>query len=226
MRFRKPTFIILIIIVLSLSLVLSACAKDEAPAATDTSPDTTVTETPVIIVEAGNRPVATIITLDQSGKERTIKVVLFPEYAPLTVTRFTELANVGHYDGSIFNRIISNFMIQGGGYYVEDGTLKSSNAAPLYGEFSENGWTANTLLHKAGVISMARGNDNDSASDQFFICSVDYPSLNGKYAAFGTCLDSVSLQNVVDLSYSATRTVGGMENFPWPLVTIKSIRVA
>ena len=115
------------------------------------------------------------------GEERPIVIRLYPEVAPETVKNFKKLVSEKFYDGIIFHRVIEGFMIQGGD---PDGDGMGGSKDTIKGEFNSNGFT-NNLLHKRGVVSMARTNDPDSASSQFFIMHKDYPSLNGKYAAFG-----------------------------------------
>ena len=121
---------------------------------------------------------------DDDGKKHNgdIIVKLAPETAPITVANFQKLVGEGFYDGLTFHRVIENFMIQGGDP-KGDGTGGSSQQ--ITGEFSENG-IDNPIKHERGVISMARGSYSmDSASSQFFIVHKTYPSLDGKYAAFG-----------------------------------------
>ena len=121
---------------------------------------------------------------DDNGKKHNgdIIVKLAPETAPITVANFQKLVGEGFYDGLTFHRVIENFMIQGGDP-KGDGTGGSSQQ--ITGEFSENG-IDNPIKHERGVISMARGSYSmDSASSQFFIVHKTYPSLDGKYAAFG-----------------------------------------
>lgn len=110
-----------------------------------------------------------------------IELELYPETAPITVKNFEKLVSEGFYDGLIFHRVISGFMIQGGdptgtGYHGSDETIK--------GEFLANG-VVNKLSHTRGVISMARSQNPNSASSQFFICHEDAVFLDGNYAAFG-----------------------------------------
>lgn len=110
-----------------------------------------------------------------------IELELYPETAPITVKNFEKLVSEGFYDGLIFHRVISGFMIQGGdptgtGYHGSDENIK--------GEFLANG-VVNKLSHTRGVISMARSQNPDSASSQFFICHEDAVFLDGNYAAFG-----------------------------------------
>ncbi|MDO5564707.1 MAG: peptidylprolyl isomerase [Eubacteriales bacterium] len=129
-------------------------------------------------MEEKNNPEATIEMED--GEK--IVIELFPEKAPNTVNNFISLATSGFYDGLIFHRVISGFMIQGGDPFGE------GTGGPNYsikGEFANNGYTNNNVSHTRGVISMARTNEMDSAGSQFFIMHADGDFLNGDYAAFG-----------------------------------------
>ena len=119
----------------------------------------------------------------------TIKAELDGDTAPITVANFLKLAESGFYDGLTFHRIIDGFMIQGGdpkgnGTGGADETIK--------GEFSQNG-VENKLSHVRGTLSMARSQDMDSASSQFFIVQSDCTSLDGQYAAFGTVTEGMDL---------------------------------
>ena len=111
----------------------------------------------------------------------TIQLELDAEAAPVTVENFLKLAEDGFYDGLTFHRIIAGFMMQGGN---AAGTDREGQAQPIVGEFSANGHD-NPLSHTRGTISMARANDPDSATSQFFIVHQDSPHLDGQYAAFG-----------------------------------------
>ena len=120
----------------------------------------------------------------------TIIVLLDATTAPITVANFVKLAESGFYDGLTFHRIIKDFMIQGGDP-KGDGTGGSDK--DIKGEFKENGYD-NDISHLRGVISMARSNDPDSASSQFFICNADAADkLDGKYAAFGYVIKGMSV---------------------------------
>ena len=165
-------------------------------------------------------PIVNIVLTD--GKE--IKVELMPEYAPISVANFLELVDKKFYDGVVFHRIIHNFMIQTGGYYIDDMTLNEKEEVnQIKGEFKSNG-VNNELKHTAGVISMARTSIKDSASSQFFICSVDCPHLDGEYAAFGKVVDEESLNNVVEVSKVETARLSPMfSDFPTNLISIKTI---
>lgn len=155
---------------------------------------------------------------------RSIKIELYPEYAPLSVNNFLELVDKKFYDGVIFHRVIENFMIQTGGYYIEDNTLKEKESdKKIKGEFIKNG-VNNPLKHKFGTISMARTNEMNSATSQFFLCSVDTPHLDGMYAAFGKACDEESLAVIKAISEVPTGMLSyAFQNFPYEPITIKTI---
>lgn len=117
----------------------------------------------------------------------TILLELDSDAAPQTVENFVGLVEDGFYDGLTFHRIIPGFMIQGG---CPDGTGMGGPGWQIKGEFASNGWN-NPLLHKRGVISMARAMNPDSAGSQFFIMHEDAPHLDGQYAAFGHVLEGL-----------------------------------
>ena len=110
-----------------------------------------------------------------------IDVELDADTAPITVTNFVDLVKDGFYDGLTFHRIIDGFMIQGGD---PDGDGFGGSSKTIKGEFEANG-VNNTIKHVRGVISMARSNDYNSASSQFFIVQEDSSHLDGLYSSFG-----------------------------------------
>ena len=118
----------------------------------------------------------------------TVKLELDAETAPITVANFVSLAKQGFYDGLTFHRIIDGFMIQGGAPNL------SSKITPktIKGEFKSNG-VENPIKHVPGVISMARANDKNSASSQFFIMVGTAPHLDGNYAAFGHVTEGLEI---------------------------------
>jgi cyclophilin family peptidyl-prolyl cis-trans isomerase len=141
----------------------------------------------------------------------TFVLELYPEYAPQTVDNFVKLVSDGFYDGLTFHRIVDEFMAQGGGF-TTDGSKK--DAEQIFGEFAANGFEQNTLSHTAGVISMARlGNDNNSASSEFFICFTNIHPLNtntldGEYAAFGKVTNEIDGMDLIDSLQQVERTLG------------------
>ena len=149
------------------------------------------------------------------------KIELYPEYAPKTVENFVSLAESGFYNGLTFHRIIPGFMCQGGD---PEGTGMGGSENNIYGEFAANGWTANSLSHERGVISMARSQDMNSASSQFFICFDDCSFLNGNYAAFGKVIEG--MENVDALcEVPRTYSMSGELASPVEPVVIKTMTV-
>lgn len=123
----------------------------------------------------------------ENGKK--ILIELYPEIAPITVENFESLVRQGFYNGLTFHRVIKGFMIQGG---CPDGTGMGGSGHNIKGEFDINGFK-NTLKHTRGVISMARANDPNSASSQFFIMHQDAPHLDGQYASFGKVIEGMDV---------------------------------
>lgn len=118
-----------------------------------------------------------------------IKLQLDEKAAPITVANFRKLVSQNFYDGLIFHRVIKGFMIQGGD---PTGTGMGGSYETIKGEFLTNG-VNNLLKHTRGVISMARSQNPDSASSQFFIMHQDSPHLDGSYAAFGKVVEGIEV---------------------------------
>lgn len=123
----------------------------------------------------------------------TITLELDASAAPVTTENFVSLAREGFYDGLTFHRIIEGFMIQGGD---PDGNGTGGSEQTIKGEFRENG-VENSLSHTRGAISMARSNDYDSASSQFFIVHEDSTFLDGSYAAFGYVTEGMEVVDAI-----------------------------
>ncbi|QDT65444.1 peptidylprolyl isomerase [Calycomorphotria hydatis] len=128
--------------------------------------------------------------------EGTIRLDLYPDKAPGHVSNFLGLAKSGFYDGLVFHRVIEGFMIQGG---CPQGTGTGGPGYHINAEF-------NDTPHVAGVLSMARSSDPNSAGSQFFICLDQHTHLDGQYTAFGKTADDDSM-NVVS-SIGGTPTDG------------------
>ena len=149
----------------------------------------------------------------------TIALTLDADLAPVTVTNFINLVKDDFYSGLTFHRIINGFMIQGGD---PEGTGMGGSEQKIQGEFVANG-IVNTLSHSRGVISMARTNDPNSASSQFFIMHEDSPHLDGSYAAFGQVTSGIE---VVDAICEATPVQDGNGTVaPANQPRIKEIRI-
>lgn len=119
----------------------------------------------------------------------TIAVELDADNAPISVTNFVNLAKEGFYDGLTFHRIIKDFMIQGGD---PQGNGSGDSGQTIKGEFSNNG-VENPLTNVRGAIAMARSQEKDSASCQFFIVHQDSPHLDGDYAVFGNVTSGMEI---------------------------------
>ena len=145
----------------------------------------------------------------------TITVELDGDIAPITVQNFMDLANDGFYDGLTFHRIIAGFMMQGGDPNG-NGTGGSENT--IKGEFSANG-VENPLSHIRGAISMARAQDMDSASSQFFICHADSTFLDGQYACFGYVTDGMDVVDAVCEAAQPTDDNGTIPADQQPVIT-------
>ena len=141
-----------------------------------------------------------VVTFEMENGD-IMKAELYPEVAPNTVNNFVSLVKKGFYDGLIFHRVISGFMIQGGD---PEGTGIGGPGYSIKGEFAQNG-VENNLVHDAGVLSMARAMHPDSAGSQFFIMHKNAPHLDGAYAAFGKVTEGMDVVNQIaetDTDYS------------------------
>lgn len=169
---------------------------------------------------AGDNPTALIRT-----SKGDIKLELFPEQAPVTVANFINYANSGFYDGTIFHRVISHFMVQGGGFTA--GMEKKPTAEPITNEAN------NGLSNKRGTIAMARTSDPHSATAQFFInvqdnMNLDYTGQSGPagwgYAVFGRVTEGMDV--VDEIRFVQTTTVGPFADVPVEPVIIENIAIS
>ena len=172
--------------------------------------------------EKTNFVVLEVTFTNQENKKDKGKIVLqlFPEAAPITVANFQQLVDDGFYDGLTFHRVMSGFMIQGGDP-KGNGTGGSSNK--IKGEFTSNG-VNNPISHKRGVVSMARSNNVNSASSQFFIMHADNTNLDGSYAAFGTVIYGMETVDAIAKTAIKYNPTSGEPSTPINPVVIKSAR--
>ena len=183
----------LILIVATLTVTLSSCKKSNLKQYEE---DTSTEEKDIYYVAMDVKYYGVII------------LKLDAKAAPITVKNFVKLVREDFYDGLTFHRIISNFMIQGGD---PKGNGTGGSDESIYGEFSSNGYN-NPIKHERGVISMARSNDPNSASSQFFICnanSTNVTMLDGSYAAFGHVIEGMEVVDEIT-SYAGQYTVDGV----------------
>ena len=155
-----------------------------------------------------------VVTITMTNGD-VMKAELYPEVAPNTVNNFISLVQKGFYDGLIFHRVISGFMIQGGD---PQGTGMGGPGYSIKGEFAMNG-VRNDLKHTRGVLSMARSMMPNSAGSQFFIMHANAPHLDGQYAAFGKVVEGL---DVVD-KIASVRT--GWQDKPVEEQKIQSMTV-
>lgn len=142
--------------------------------------------------------------------------------APKTVDNFLELANSGFYDGLSFHRIIKGFMMQGGD---PDGDGYGGSEKSVIGEFEANG-VKNNISHVRGTISMARGDDPDSASSQFFIVQDDSTNLDGYYAGFGKVTSGMDIVDKIIDDFGTEDDMILPENKRPIIVSIREVEVA
>lgn len=162
----------------ALCLGLTACGQTQA----DTSASASAAE-----------PIGKYTAVIDIADYGAITLELDGDSAPITVANFVKLAKDGFYDGLTFHRIMDGFMMQGGDP-KGNGTGGSEETIP--GEFRANGYD-NPISHTRGAISMARAQDPDSASSQFFICQADCAFLDGDYAAFGQVTDGMDVVDAI-----------------------------
>jgi peptidyl-prolyl cis-trans isomerase A (cyclophilin A) len=146
----------------------------------------------------------------------TIVIALNPEKAPLSVENFLQYVRAGHYDGTVFHRVMPNFMIQGGGYTPE--LVEKPTRPPIHNE------ARNGLRNSHGTVAMARLTASDSATSQFFINVRDNHRLDfgiggAGYAVFGEVVEGLELADRISTTPTTTR--GGLENAPQTSVVIR-----
>ena len=151
------------------------------------------------------------ITIKDMG---TIKVELDGDAAPITVQNFLDLAGSGFYDGLTFHRIINGFMMQGGD---PNGDGTGGSEQTIKGEFAENG-IENNLSHTRGAISMARAQNMDSASSQFFIVHQDSTYLDGQYACFGYVTEGMDIVDQICEEAQPTDENGSIASDAQPVI--------
>lgn len=203
--YNMKRYTILILIALMLTIIVTGCKGKE------------ITEEPQDGYNGSNPRIE--MEIEDGGK---MVFELYPQYAPETVENFINLSKDGFYDGLKFHRIIAGFMVQGGD---PNGDGTGGADKKIKGEFSENGFSQNTLKHTTGVISMARSSDPNSASSQFFIMDGDINSLDGKYAAFGKLIDGEeTLRSIADTPVGVNPYTGEVSQ-PKEEVIIKKVTV-
>ena len=201
----KRFFFLLLVPLISVGCQTKDTAKEENKMATDNKKEEIMSDS--------------ILVATMNTNMGTIKIELFPDKAPVTVKNFISYVNDSFYDGTIFHRVINNFMIQGGGF-LPDGTQKKTKA-PITLESNNN------LSNTVGTIAMARTNEPNSATSQFFINVKDNDFLNYKndqnpgYAVFGKVVSGMDVVNAIKVVQTTTK--GAYQD--WPVEDVKIINV-
>ena len=151
----------------------------------------------------------------------TVVLELDEDKAPETVKNFVSLVEEGFYDGLTLHRIMAGFMMQGGD---PTGTGYSGSDKEIYGEFAANGFFQNNLSHTRGAISMARSQNPDSASSQFFIVHENSEFLDGSYAAFGYVVKGMEIVDAICNDAQPTDDNGTIPAESQPVITKVSVR--
>ncbi|MBL8796127.1 MAG: peptidyl-prolyl cis-trans isomerase [Planctomycetia bacterium] len=192
---------------LSVSLLVGCGGPESAPKAGGGVANTTARSLPgkpVVVMETSKGPVV---------------IELYPDKAPITVKNFLDYVDAGFYDGTIFHRVIPDFMIQGGGFTPNMQEKRTRD--PIQNE------SGNGLSNTIGTLAMARTNNPHSATAQFFINVNDNSRLDnqcGGYCVFGKVIDGLDV--VHKIRTVPTDSIGGHENVPVEAVIIQSVRRA
>lgn len=173
---------------------------------------------PTIAVSEETTPVNPRVIIKTSEGDITLQ--LFADKSPITVANFLSYVDSGFYNGTIFHRVIPNFMIQGGGF--EPGMKEKTTGEPIVNE------SKNRLHNTRGTIAMARTNDPDSATAQFFInqrsnLRLDWAPGQEGYTVFGEVIEGM---DIVDFIATAkTGIAAGMSDVPQEAIIIKEIQL-
>lgn len=196
---KKKCFLLLACL-LAASLLMTSCGNE------NTAPDTQKSDSALL---SGTYTAKLVIK-----NYGTIMFEMDADKAPVTVTNFVNLVESGFYNGLTFHRIIDGFMMQGGD---PAGTGGSGSAEKIKGEFSANG-VKNDQSHTRGAVSMARANDMNSASCQFFIVHEDSTFLDGQYACFGYVTDGMDVVDAICTSVPVTDNNGSVSSEYQPVI--------
>lgn len=210
-----------ILIAGTMLMSLAACGEKTHTTSDDKTQTQTSngdTETQIDETELYADTIGFTIELENGG---VMKGELYPNLAPKTVENFVKLAKDDFYDGLIFHRVIKDFMIQGGGF---DKDMVPKDSDVIVGEFDANGFK-NPLKHTKGVLSMARTEDPNSASSQFFIMHADSPHLDGQYAAFGKVTEGLEFVDEIAETKTTIYAPYGMTDVPQDPIIIKTITI-
>jgi len=192
---------------LALAFVLAQAATPVAPPPAPSAPP------------APTGPVVALEVAQGRTAFGTITIELEPEKAPISVRNFLKYVRSGHYEGTVFHRVIPGFMVQGGGFTPD--LEEKPNQGPIKSE------ARNGLRNSRGTLAMARTNDPDSADSQFFINlrdnhRLDYGIGGAGYTVFGRVLEGMEVVDRIAMVPTSSR--GPHQNVPQMAVVIKKAR--
>ena len=199
-------------------MMTMGCGGGSPPPAEEPAPAEEKSPAPPAPTSTGTNPMVEMRT-----SLGTMKVELYPDKAPKTAENFLQYAREGFYDGTVFHRVISGFMIQGGGFTPD--MSEKETRAPIANEAS------NGLKNVRGSLAMARTGDPHSASSQFFINTVDNPFLDFTaetvqgygYAVFGQVVEGLETLDAIKKVSTGSRD--GYDDVPVDPVVIESVRI-
>jgi len=199
-------------------MMTMGCGGGSPPPAEEPAPAEEKSPAPPAPTSTGTNPMVEMRT-----SLGTMKVELYPDKAPKTAENFLQYAREGFYDGTVFHRVISGFMIQGGGFTPD--MSEKETRAPIENEAS------NGLKNVRGSLAMARTGDPHSASSQFFINTVDNPFLDFQdesvrgwgYAVFGKVVEGLETLDAIKKVSTGSRD--GQDDVPLDPVVIESVRI-
>ena len=199
-------------------MMTMGCGGGSPPPAEEPAPAEEKSPAPPAPTSTGTNPMVEIRT-----SLGTMKVELYPDKAPKTAENFLQYAREGFYDGTVFHRVISGFMIQGGGFTPD--MSEKETRAPIENEAS------NGLKNVRGSLAMARTGDPHSASSQFFFNTVDNPFLDFQdesvrgwgYAVFGKVVEGLETLDAIKKVSTGSRD--GQDDVPLDPVVIESVRI-
>lgn len=166
-----------------------------------------------------------IVKIEMKTNFGTIELELWPKKSPITVNNFVKYVKDGFYDGTIFHRVIDNFMIQAGGF-TKEGTRKPTTYDPIKNEAD------NMLSNETGTIAMARTPDPHSATSQFFINVKDNINLDHRnksngwgYCVFGKVTKGMDVVNHIKVVETHLNPQTRARNWPVEVVLIEKVSV-
>src|SRR6476661_4336791 len=191
----RTLFIIFALLIAASTAVSQTAPESKTPLKTNARPS--ATPAPPSAEPFDRADVKTMaaqcVTLDT--EKGFIEIELFPESAPESVRNFLNLAATGAFDTTTFSRVVPNFVIQGGDLYSREGKMSAALGNRARKSVPDE---PNKILHERGIVSMARGDEPNTATTNFFILVAAAPYLDGKFAAFGRVTKGMDVVDAIN----------------------------